>query len=244
VRRAVRSPVGAGRTLPPMTRTRSASRPRHYSTDYRLDWLEFLDSRPESVADELRRLLDATEGDEGDEQLAAIVAEAGNSQDAARLVLVRVLPGLLSAAGRRAQLDHRPPADVLHDVVANAWIIIRNYPIDRRPRRIAANIVRDSEYQTFVRHKRLRSAGETPTIDLQEFPGPDTEVHPSFEVVETLAEARRCGVDPAALEVLARLALTDVSLCAMADEQCVTVRTLLKRRRAAEEAVAAAVGHR
>ena len=222
----------------PVTRTPAATR---FRIDYRLDWLDLLAARPHHVAAELGRLLDATEGDDGDTVLAEVIARASVDYDAARLALTRVMPGLVSIAVRRARLERRPVAEVLHDVVANAWIVIRTYPIDRRPHRIAANIVRDAEYHTFVRSERRRCAGEIPTDAITDQPEPDRPASGSGELIEVLTHAGAHGVDPEALSLLGRLALTDISLATLAAEQGLSVRTLLKRRRAAELAVSVAV---
>ena len=58
--------------------------------------------------------------------------------------------------------DGRPTTELFDDLVANAWLVIRGFPIERRPAKIAVNVLRDAEYVTCVRPRRLRSASEVP----------------------------------------------------------------------------------
>lgn len=91
-----------------------------------------------------------------DRVLAAIVRRAATDQLAARIVLQRVFPPML-AIGRRRGRSRSVGFDYAFSLVlSHAWEIIRTYPIDRRPTKIAANIVRDIEYLAFVRRERRR----------------------------------------------------------------------------------------
>ena len=91
-----------------------------------------------------------------DQVLATIVRRAATDDLAARIVLQRVLPPMLSIARRRG-FGHGTTFDSAFGLVlSHAWEIIRTYPIVRRPRKIAANIVRDIEYFAFVRGQRNR----------------------------------------------------------------------------------------
>jgi len=96
----------------------------------------------------------------GDQVLAAIVRHATTDQLAARIVLQRVFPPMLAIGRRRGK-----PRNVGFDyafslVLSHAWEVIRTYPIERRPNKIAANIVRDIEYFAFVRRERRRPKHE------------------------------------------------------------------------------------
>jgi len=146
-----------------------------------------------------------------DARLADLVRSAAHDTLAARVVLQRLLPGLISIARRRGdgwgQVIH-----VYDDLLANAWIVIRCYPIERRPVHVAANLLRDIEYQTFTRPARLRRVA-TETIDPAR-PGHEPvdrrndegSRHAFVELVEVLATARDAGIDTDSLQFAARIA--------------------------------------
>jgi hypothetical protein len=76
-----------------------------------------------------------------DQILAALAARAPGDDLAARTLLQALLPGLRNVAKR---LGHgRVDDDLEADVLAEAVARIRTYPIERRPRYIAANITWD-----------------------------------------------------------------------------------------------------
>jgi hypothetical protein len=152
--------------------------------------------------------------DEADRVLLELVVLAVDDDLAARVVLQRVLPALVAVASRRAGADRRARERALEELTATAWIVIRTYPVRRRPTRVASNIVRDSEYGTFVRPRRLRSAGEVPGTQLtnedadepRRWCGPDG-APASFElVVEVLRSARDAGLCADDLRFVAGLA--------------------------------------
>ena len=147
-----------------------------------------------------------------DGRLAALVAEARHNALAARVVLQRLLPGILSIARRRGDREWRLTLEYYDELLANAWIVIRCYPIHRRPRAVAANLLRDIEYQTFTRPVRLRRVAtctlENPAGD-EDAPSeyevcPST--HPFIEIVEVLHTAALGGLDDHWLEFAAALA--------------------------------------
>jgi hypothetical protein len=112
-----------------------------------------------------------------DARLAVLAGEAARGdRAAARVVLQRVLPGLVSQAARRASQLSRPFDELVHELAASAWFVIVSYPVERRPIKVAVNVVRDADYRLF---------GYTPVAERPErlFP-----VEPW--VVDRLAETR------------------------------------------------------
>jgi hypothetical protein len=211
--------------------------------DYRTEWEHFVASQPTAAAAALEHDLAAcrgnTDDDAADAALAAIVVRARTDAAAARIVLRRILPGLVAVAGRRSRISSVPAQDVLHEVVATAWIAIRTYPIERRPRRIASNLVRDAEYLMFVRPARLRHVDETDFDGVADSDGGAETQSAGAEVIDLLADGHRAGVDVESLYLLGRLALTDVSVGDLAAELACTPRTILNRRRHAERELSA-----
>ena len=143
-----------------------------------------------------------TDDDDADAALFYVVRLAASDLLAARVVLQRVLPALVAVAKRRGGGHWEARQDAFVEVVSAAWIVIRSYPVLRRPRRVAANIVRDAEYHAFVRARRLRSAGEQVgrlpvegdgAVD-QHGCAADRPTEPMDEVLAVLRDARASGL--------------------------------------------------
>ena len=96
--------------------------------------------------------------DDADAYLLALVSRAAHDPLAAQIVLHRLLPPVISIAKRRGKLHNDGIEGALCDLVAQAWFVITTYPVERRPRKIAANMVRDIEYHEFVAGYRPRKA--------------------------------------------------------------------------------------
>ena len=97
---------------------------------------------------------------EGDRCLAQVIARAGHDELAARIVLQRILPPLIAIAARRGRIVKGGFNEAFSTTLGHAWILIRTYPLDRRPAKIASNLVRDAEYHAFVREARLKRVAE------------------------------------------------------------------------------------
>lgn len=196
---------------------------------------------------DLQQLLDATgrEGGlpmaEADQVLAGVVALAPHDDLAARLVLQRVVPGLVRVAVRRTTSHPFDRQDLFDDLAATAWLVIRAYPIERRPVKIAVNVVRDTEYLTCVRPARLRSGSELPvgTVERQDrrHAGLDgrpagTGRHAAEEVGELLATAAAHGVPRDELALVGALYLDRRPVADVARQLAVTPRTVYNRKMA------------
>lgn len=94
--------------------------------------------------------------DDADSYLLALVSRAANDPLAARIVLQRILPPVISIAQRRGRLHSSGIEGAIGDLVTQAWFVISTYPVERRPRKVAANIVRDIEYHEYVAANRPR----------------------------------------------------------------------------------------
>ena len=95
-------------------------------------------------------------GDADDDLLGALVSVAADDVLAARVVLQRLLPGIVAIGRRRAAgLDRTALID---DLLATAWTVIRTFPVDRRPRFVAVNLLRDVEYRGYRQPLRRRRA--------------------------------------------------------------------------------------
>lgn len=179
--------------------------------------------------------------DPGDRLLALLVHRATHDELAARIVLHRILPGLIRVALRRGRITDGGPTAAFAELAAAAWLTIRTFPIDRRGHCVAANILRDVEYQTFVRAER-RLTREVGVGDVEASMGgvPDTEVDldpgARREWGELVTWARRRGVDAGQLDLLVRMARGQSNVEIAKALSC-TDRTIRNRREAALAAV-------
>jgi hypothetical protein len=139
---------------------------------------------------------------------------------------------------------------VFDDLVANAWLVIRCFPLERRPAKIAVNVLRDAEYLTCVRPARLRSALERPVAvraDSRHLPAcgldgrPEGQADIAAEVAELLALGPAAGVDARDVALLGSVVLGGWSTAEIAERFAVTTRTVRNRRARATAALATLV---
>jgi hypothetical protein len=144
-----------------------------------------------------------------DEYLILLLTIARDDRLAGRVVLQRILPALCALARRHSSTVHGQQ-DLIDDLVANSWASIRNYPVDRRTRRVVPNLVRDIGFQTIVRPARRRNAAELPPehqhmIDTEYL----SDTDPLQELVELLDEARRNGMSQQDIDFICQIVTFD-----------------------------------
>lgn len=144
----------------------------------------------------------------GDQYLLLLVRRAAQDELAARIVLQRILPPLLAIARRRGRIIRGGIDEALTETLSHAWELIRTYPAERRPAKVAANLVRDAEYFAFVRDSRKRTVAVDikPADELERLAEPQQECSASDELWRLLYEADQKGMTPKRLDVLRRLA--------------------------------------
>ncbi len=199
-------------------------------------------------------LADSTVDGEGhDRVLGALLGLAGVEPLAARLVLQRFLPACKRMLGWRRARERLGVDEWVGLVVSTAFEVIVTYPLQRRPRRIAANIVCDLRKRLSAVLAEAAGAAGQLAEDQGEPEGDETLVHsrvrprrptleewgeaePStVEVTETLRWAIRHGhvsVGAARLIVVSRVG--GVPLERMAQESGQVGATLRQRRHRAE----------
>lgn len=155
----------------------------------------------------LELLADASEEPELQSRiLLALLCLAHTDRLAARLVLQRFIPALKLIAGWRHPL---PQSDWAAQTVSAAFEVIVTYPVERRPSRVAANIVCDVRkhmYAVLAEYRRCQAelTGEQPS-DVEAVRDPAEAVE-AVEVLRWAAHRSRLGCDAASLIVLTRLA--------------------------------------
>lgn len=227
----------------PAARPRPSSRCR-FSHDLHLDWDALrrdpaavrrasawqVTDRPFGDLDEL--LVHAGYGvaatPETERTLHALLVHATDDDLAGRIVLQRILPGLLAVVRRRN--TGRGTDGAFEELLGAAWITIRTYGRDRRPSCLAAALIGLAAQRAFRSHTRRRSFTELPidpvTVGNRSRPDADS---PCEELAELLGAAREAGIDDEDLAFVRRL-LELGSPGLMAEELDVTPRTIRNRR--------------
>ena len=113
------------------------------------------------------------EDDDADSYLAIIQRRAATDELAARVMLQRLLPAMLKMANKRGPIVDNGTNGAFEMIVSAAWVVIRRYPIDRRPVHVAGNLVRDIEYMEYVAGKRPRKT----TVDFVDHDSFTAETH-------------------------------------------------------------------
>ncbi|MGH9272387.1 MAG: hypothetical protein ACRDZ2_14055 [Ilumatobacteraceae bacterium] len=163
-----------------------------------------------------------------DHVLGRLVGIARHDELAARVVLQRMMPGLLAVVRRRHRADDVDSS--FEQLIGAAWLVIQAYQPDARPSRIAANLVRDASYRAFIAPSRLRSATEVVTDPHTLDETPAVVVVSSCEELATLLrEARAMGLEATDVDFVKSF-LRSGSSKALAAEREVTTRTIRNHR--------------
>lgn len=166
-----------------------------------------------------------------DAVLARLLRRAADDGFAARVVLQRILPGLIAIAGAERRGGDITAA--LSEVVGEAWVAIRSYAPTRPTAAIPARLLNDARHRAFTGPRRRRGL-VTEHCDVQRVVAPDDQ-HPFVELT-TLLSTVRSGADDAGLDdqLLAtmRLLLGHDSVDAAARAAGVTTRSVRYRRSA------------
>jgi DNA-directed RNA polymerase specialized sigma24 family protein len=126
---------------------------------------------------------------EKDDVLRALVRVAPSEPFAARAVLQALLPGLKTLS-RRLVRHGRSRGDVWQHLLATAWERIVTYPLERRPRRIAANLLLDTLHAALGQLARERAD----VLELTERALPAADCDPSGDIDALFARAVALGV--------------------------------------------------
>jgi hypothetical protein len=167
--------------------------------------------------------------------LAALARRAPSDDFAMRTMLQALLPGLVNVAKRLAReaADDELEAQVLTEAVYR----IRHYPLDRRPRSVAANVTLDV-FGTIVRDRsRRRTASARDVVVL-----PPNGGDPSVEVVELVATAWSQGrLTTRDAQLLLSVAVGSDTLRRRAEREGVSYGAMTERWRRARDRLRRAV---
>lgn len=124
-----------------------------------------------------------------DEVLAQLVVVARRDDIAARVVLQRLLPGLVTAARRWVGHREGGSGEAFDELLSAAWAVIREFPVERHSQHLAARMLRVAEYQAFGRARRRLLVHELVEPHLLDVPVEPTTTEPMFELLEIIAQA-------------------------------------------------------
>jgi hypothetical protein len=166
--------------------------------------------------------------------LAALTRRAPVDDLAARTMLQALIPGLFNVTRRLggAVIDEELEAQVLTE----AFDRIRHYPLERRPRAIAANVIQD----VFGRVCRARSRAQNHLADaaapVERSPDPSVEICELVDEALRAGHLRRCDAD-----LLLSVAVGHDTLTGRAQREGVTYQAMHERWRRARNRLRAAV---
>ena len=171
--------------------------------------------------------------------LAALVRQAQADPLAARVVLHALLPGLKALAGRLL-LEASERDELWSALLAHCWERIRSYPLDRRPTRVAANVLLD----TLKRTSREVTGRRRDREQLPDDASRNAEARVSADVERLLERAvAAAAISAAEAELILRSRIDGDDLRAIATELGVAYHTLTVRRLRAEKRLLLFLGY-
>lgn len=179
-------------------------------------------------------LMSARSSYEWKDQVLASLVQLGRCDEEARVaVIVCLLPGLMAAARRYGGC--LGVEEAMGELVAALWERLGTYPIERRPERVAANLLWEATRRLLVAvraEQRWRDA----TVAVE-----NVEVlEPAMDDVDPVADAVAAGAVSDLDGTLIRATRLDgVELATAAQLLGLTYEAAKKRRRRAEAALAA-----
>jgi len=172
--------------------------------------------------------------------LLRLVELARHDELAGRIVIQRLLPGLISQAV--SYRDFHETIDPIEVVVPAAWLALRAFDTERRRHHVAASLISDAIYTAFRAPLRRRSATEeirSPDRFMQ-LAGPIDSRSAFEELAVVVRDARQAGVPAVDIDLLRRLVQLESSSL-VAHERDVTPRTIRNHRDRAVDRVRAAL---
>lgn len=100
-----------------------------------------------------------------EQRLQQLISIAATDQVARRVILQRILPGLVTSITKRSRFAHAGHL-ALDELISAAWLAIAEYNAERRPSAIAAALISDADYRAFRRGWRAYGSREMLTGDV------------------------------------------------------------------------------
>lgn len=175
-----------------------------------------------------------------DAVLAALLVLARQEPLAGRVLLQALLPGLKALAGRLLLTGSERPG-LWQLLLAQVWEQICCYPVERRPRKIAANLLLDTLNQTTRMLKRERQHRQQ--LPLEPLPAVASVSEASGDVERPLHDAIAAeAITAAEAELILRTRIDGASLALLAREAGLPYMALHARRYRAEKRLLLFIG--
>ncbi len=180
------------------------------------------------------------DGARGDEVLAELLVVARTDDLAARVVLQRLLPGLMARSRRWGATRAGGSPCAFDELVASGWQVVRTFRVESSSRHLAARLLRAAEHLAFVKPNRRLGRFEPVEPRLLDMPVEHpADPDPLDELIEVLGTARRALTERDL--VMVRLLVGGRSMLEVARELDVSVRTVTNHRNALVQRVRSAV---
>jgi DNA-directed RNA polymerase specialized sigma24 family protein len=177
---------------------------------------------------------------EKDAVLCALLAWAKQEPIGARVVLETIRPGLLNLVARLVRSTPEP--DELRSVIfAAVWEGIRGYPVERRTRRVAANLLFDTMHRTIVELGH-ESASRSMWVSFDSESTTPEEVDAGVDALLDGA-VRACAITADEAEVILSSRIDGVALADLAHSAGVSYNTMKLRRQRAERRLLLFLGY-
>lgn len=162
------------------------------------------------------------------EVLRLLLVAASTDDVAARVVLQRLLPGVVATARRWGSHRQGGSMDAFDEMLSATWMVIREFPTNRRSRHLAASVLRAGEYRAFQQMNRRMMVHELTAPNLLDLP---VETVVTLDVAEELAEVVACASSLTEHELqLIELLARGCSAIEMAERLKISVRTVRNHR--------------
>jgi DNA-directed RNA polymerase specialized sigma24 family protein len=181
---------------------------------------------------------------EKDAVLCALLTWAKDESIGARVVLETIRPGLLNLSARIMR-DAREREELRSTMYLAAWEGIRSYPLARRPRRVAANLLLDTMHRTLVelgRESAWLASRSIASLESQ----PSAEPEEIDAGVDSLLEAavRAGAVSADEAEAILASRIDGIDLADLARCAGVSYNAMKLRRQRAERRLLVFLGYR
>lgn len=178
---------------------------------------------------------------EKDAVLCALLTWAKDEPIGARVALEAIRPGLLNLSARITR-DPREHEELRSTLLLAIWEGIRSYPLTRRPRRVAANLLLDTMHRTLVELGR-----ESAWLSMRSLDSLDSRASEEVnaDVDALLAHAVRAGaISAQEADAILSSRIDGVELADLARSAGVSYNTMKVRRQRAERRLLLFLGYR
>jgi DNA-directed RNA polymerase specialized sigma24 family protein len=181
---------------------------------------------------------------EKDAVLGALLSWARDEPLGARVVLETIRPGLLNLSARLMR-NAREKEELRSIVLLAAWEVIRRYPLEHRPRRVAANLLLDTLKATLVELGRQSEWSAMRSFATVEAEASSVPEEIDRDVDGLLERAVAAGaLSPEEAEVILSSRFDGIDLAELARAAGVSYNAMKVRRQRAERRLIVFLGYR